>query len=180
MVKKGDRQLSARRVTVGCNQKEGKTVRAAVEFQSPLGPLSLFEEAGALVSLDFGPLDRAAHKTDLLVEASVQLQQYFAGQRKVFTLPLRPQGTPFQKQVWQQLLLIPYGQTLSYGRQAAALGRPTAARAVGGANGKNPLPILIPCHRVIAADGSLGGYSSGLKTKEFLLSLEGCSWGPGF
>lgn len=173
MVQKGNRQLPARRTPVGGDQQKAGQMKTALECQSPLGPLSLFEEDGALVSLDFAPLAGAAQGSALLQRACAQLAEYFAGVRKAFDLPLCPLGTPFQQAAWAQLRQIPYGQTWSYAKQAAAMGRPTATRAVGGANGKNPLPILIPCHRVIAADGSLGGYSSGLKIKRALLALEG-------
>jgi methylated-DNA-[protein]-cysteine S-methyltransferase len=101
-----------------------------------------------------------------------QLQAYFAGERKEFALPLAPEGTPFQLTVWQALQTIPYGLTISYGELAREIGQPTASRAVGAANGRNPLPIVIPCHRVIGQDGSLTGYGGGLRFKKALLSLE--------
>lgn len=105
--------------------------------------------------------------------ASAQLEEYFAGTRREFELELRPYGTPFQLRVWQALREIPYGAVRNYGDVARAIGRPSAARAVGQANGRNPLPIVIPCHRVIASDGSIGGYSAGLTVKHRLLALEG-------
>jgi len=108
----------------------------------------------------------------ILAQATTELQEYFAGTRSVFTVPLAPQGTAFQQQVWHQLRQIPYGATCSYSDIAAAMGKPQAARAVGSANGKNPLCIIVPCHRVIAADGSLGGYSGGLQLKLRLINLE--------
>lgn len=101
-----------------------------------------------------------------------ELQEYFARQRRQFDLPLAPQGTPFQQRVWQALRQIPYGQTASYKQIAQTIGHPTACRAVGGANNKNPLPIFIPCHRVIGAGGSLTGYAGGLDLKQGLLALE--------
>ena len=110
--------------------------------------------------------------TPLLRRAERELQEYFAGQRRQFDLPLAPQGTPFQQSVWQALRQIPYGQTASYKQIAQAIGHPTACRAVGGANNKNPLPIFIPCHRVIGAGGSLTGYAGGLDLKQGLLALE--------
>lgn len=110
-----------------------------------------------------------------LVTASKQLKEYFNGQRKKFELALDPQGTSFQKSVWKSLLKIPYGNTISYQELAQKINNPKACRAVGNANGKNPLCIVIPCHRVIAADKSLGGYSGGIKMKKTLLNLEGCS-----
>jgi O-6-methylguanine DNA methyltransferase len=109
---------------------------------------------------------------DLLRRAAAQLEDYFAGRRRAFDLPIELYGTPFQQAVWRQLLEIPYGQTWSYARLAAAVGRPRAVRAVGQANGANPLPILIPCHRVVQSDGSLGGYGGGVLLKSELLRLE--------
>lgn len=108
----------------------------------------------------------------LLAAACRQLHEYFAGQRQQFTLPLAPQGTKFQQTVWQALRTIPYGQTWSYGQLARQIGKPGASRAVGAANGRNPIPIIIPCHRVIGADGSLTGFGGGLPTKIALLQLE--------
>ncbi len=110
--------------------------------------------------------------------AIAQLREYFAGTRRTFSLHLHPKGTDFQKSVWQALQRIPYGETRSYADLAAAIGRPTAVRAVGLANGANPLPIVIPCHRVIGKDGSLTGYGGGLAVKEALLRLEG-AWDGG-
>jgi methylated-DNA-[protein]-cysteine S-methyltransferase len=105
-------------------------------------------------------------------EAIRQLQAYFAGTLKEFDLPLAPQGTPFQRAVWQVLRSIPYGATASYGQIARRIGKPKAMRAVGAANGRNPLPIVVPCHRVIGSDGSLTGFGGGLTTKQKLLDLE--------
>lgn len=109
----------------------------------------------------------------VLSEAVRQLREYFAGEREVFTLPLRPAGTPFQMSVWRALEEIPYGHTRTYRDIANAIGRPTATRAVGAANGQNPLPIFVPCHRVIGSDGSLTGFGGGLDVKLALLRLEG-------
>lgn len=114
----------------------------------------------------------AVQGAEMLQQALGQLQAYFAGQRRTFDLPLDLYGSPFQQAVWRLLLEIPYGETRSYAHLAAALGRPHAARAVGQANGANPLPIVVPCHRVIQADGSLGGYGGGLPLKRALLELE--------
>ena len=141
-------------------------------IHAPFGPLTLFAEDGALIALVFG--DYGGYD-DLPVfrAAKAQLEEYFAGQRRSFSLPLRPEGTPFQRRVWQCLCQIPYGQVISYRELAAQVGSPRAFQAVGQANGRNPLPILIPCHRVIAADGTLGGYASGVEHKAFLLRLEG-------
>lgn len=101
-----------------------------------------------------------------------QLNRYFSGELKAFSLKLNPQGSVFQKKAWDALLTIPYGETISYEEQAMRIGQPTASRAVGMANGKNPIPIIIPCHRVIGKDGSLTGFSSGLNAKKYLLALE--------
>lgn len=108
----------------------------------------------------------------ILEHASRELAEYFENKRKTFTVQLDIQGTPFQQKVWQSLLEIPYGKTISYKQLAAMVGNPKASRAVGSANGKNPLWIIIPCHRVIAANGTLGGYAGGLATKKHLLDLE--------
>lgn len=124
------------------------------------------------------PDDMLAGYTDnlkinaILNQAETQLREYFEGRRKVFDLPLAPSGTDFQLRVWAELRKIPYGETRTYGDIASALGKPKASRAVGGANNKNPLSILIPCHRVIGRDGSLIGYASGLDIKEKLLKME--------
>jgi methylated-DNA-[protein]-cysteine S-methyltransferase len=108
-----------------------------------------------------------------LAAAVEQLREYFAGERREFDLPIELAGTPFQRDVWQALGTIPYGTTLSYAELAAKVGRPTAFRAVGQANGANPVPIVLPCHRVLAAGGKIGGYGGGLPMKRQLLELEG-------
>ena len=110
--------------------------------------------------------------TEPLAFARVQLEEYFAGERTTFKLPLRPSGTPFQLAVWWELARIPYGVTISYGELARRIEKPLAVRAVGAANGRNPLPIVLPCHRVIGSDGSLTGFGGGLPTKRYLLALE--------
>ena len=108
-----------------------------------------------------------------MAEAKKQLDEYFAGRRTRFDLPLAPCGTPFQLRAWRALQEIPYGVTCSYGEQARAMGQPRAVRAVGAANGHNPIPIVVPCHRVIGGDGRLTGYAGGLDIKKFLIELEG-------
>ena len=110
---------------------------------------------------------------DALADAADQLRAYVTGELEQFDLKLAPEGTPFQLEVWKELERIPYGKTISYGELAERIGKPNAVRAVGAANGANPLPIVIPCHRVIGADGSLTGYGGGLEKKEALLALEG-------
>ena len=142
-------------------------------MDTPLGIITLTEESGALTALDFTPDSVPLPPTSpLLQSACLQLEEYFSGSRKAFSLPLSPKGTAFQQRVWQGLLTIPYGESITYAQLAQIIGNPAACRAVGGANGKNPLPILIPCHRVIAAGGRLGGYSCGLERKILLLNLE--------
>ena len=144
-------------------------------YDSPIGPMTLVQEGEALVRLDFDVPSQPEEATPLLLEACRQLREYFAGERKAFALPLAPAGTEFQKKVWAALRDIPWGETRSYGDIARAIGKPTACRAVGMANGRNPLPIFIPCHRVIGTNGSITGYSGGLEKKRFLLRLEGIS-----
>jgi methylated-DNA-[protein]-cysteine S-methyltransferase len=150
-------------------------------IDSPVGPLLLAASDDGLRVIEFHesrhPARRGPDWTQgthpLLERAREQLDEYFTGRRREFDLPLAPQGTAFQRTVWQTLSTIPYGRTISYRDLAERIGRPTATRAVGAANGRNPLPIVLPCHRVIGADGSLTGFGGGLKTKQFLLSLEG-------
>lgn len=146
-------------------------------LHSPLGPLQAEVQAGALRRLSFceDADDTAAVAEDaaVLEALAAQLAAYFAGTRRGFELPLAPQGTVFEQQVWAALLGIPHGETRSYGQLARSLGQPAAARAVGLANARNPIAVLIPCHRVIGADGRLTGYAGGLARKEALLRLEG-------
>ena len=142
-------------------------------IDSPIGSLYIAEEDGALTDLAFTPIRAAEHKnTPLLKLTADMLREYFAGERTTFDLPLRPAGTEFQKKAWDALLTIPYGQTRSYKEQAEVVGNPKACRAVGAANGKNPISIIIPCHRVIGASGSLTGYGGGVELKKKLLELE--------
>ena len=146
-------------------------------YSSPVGLLKIERTKQGICGLYFlkdqpAPPHRAAPDHPLLQQAVQELDEYFAGRRTVFTVPLAPEGTPFQLTVWQALQNIPYGSTCSYGEIAAAIGNPKASRAVGMANNKNPLPIFIPCHRVIGANGKLVGYGGGLDIKEKLLALE--------
>jgi methylated-DNA-[protein]-cysteine S-methyltransferase len=146
---------------------------------SPIGPLTLVAEDGALAGLymqnhrhrpaveTFGERDGPA-----LRASAAQLEEYFAGRRTEFDLPLALHGTPFQHSVWSALREIPYGETVSYGRLAERIGRPTAIRAVGLANGKNPISIVVPCHRVVGSGGDLTGYGGGLARKRHLLDFE--------
>jgi len=150
---------------------------------SPIGPLTLCAngEDTALVKIRFGgrtePGDRLTD-TPLLGRAAAQLEEYFAGRRREFDLPLAPEGTPFQRRCWQALCAIPYGRAHSYADQAKRVGNPKACRAVGMANHRNPLPIVIPCHRVVGSSGKPVGYAGGMEIKEKLLALEAAnsSW----
>ena len=148
---------------------------------SPVGRLRLASDGNALCLIEF-ERPRHPHRQDgdwqeredaVLRETRRQLDEYFEGRRRGFDLSLAPRGTGFQQQVWLALRDIPYGETISYAQLARRLDMPTATRAVGAANGRNPLPIVVPCHRVIGADGSLTGFGGGLPTKRFLLELEG-------
>ena len=151
-------------------------------YQSPLGPLELVASDEGLVAVLWpdDPPDRVRLGDDLLespdhpvlAKAADQLDEYFEGKRKDFDLPLDLRGTEFQVAAWQSLAQIPYGETATYGEQAASLGRPKAVRAIGAANGRNPVSIILPCHRVVGANGSLTGFAAGLDAKRFLLDLE--------
>lgn len=145
-------------------------------FDTPLGPMALASEEEAIVRLYLPntPTPRLmSRETLLLARGRDQLLEYMAGRRKAFDLPLAPQGTPFQQRVWAALRDIPYGQTRSYREIAQTVDCPKGFRAVGLANNRNPIPIFIPCHRVLGADGSLTGYAGGLELKKALLSIEG-------
>ena len=155
--------------------------RSHTVVDSPCGPLTLVADGGALCGLymtqqrhlpafeTFGDPDPDA---PVFAQAESELKEYFAGQRRHFDVPITFHGTPFQQRVWRALTEIPYGETLSYGRLADRLGNPTASRAVGLANGKNPVSIIVPCHRVVGATGSLTGYGGGLERKRYLLDFE--------
>jgi methylated-DNA-[protein]-cysteine S-methyltransferase len=148
-------------------------IKCTYAYETPAGRLWLAEEDGSLTDVSFRPVGAAeAFETALLRDASQQLREYFKGKRQSFDLPLDARGTEFQKSVWAALRDIPYGQTRSYADIAIAIGKPTACRAVGSANNKNPIAILIPCHRVIGAGGGLAGYAGGLEIKRLLLELE--------
>ena len=152
---------------------------------SPLGDILLVASADALAGLHFVDQKYLPEKTaawvredslPVLIDARRQLAEYFAGERREFDLPLAPAGTAFQQAVWMKLREIPYGTTTSYGVIAQRLGQPTASRAVGAANGRNPLGIIVPCHRVVGSAGSLTGYAGGLERKQALLALEGAAF----
>src|SRR5262249_2899571 len=148
-------------------------------LQSPVGPLLL---AGSRGELNYVSFSRGKHAVavepgwtedgSLFDDAIRQLREYFAGERKAFSLRLSPEGTDFQPAVWSELRKMPYGETISYKQLAERIGKPKAVRAVGAANGANPIPIIIPCHRVIGNDGSLTGFGGGLPLKKRLLELE--------
>jgi len=145
-----------------------------IAVESPVGRLVIAESDGKIsrVYLPNNPVDFVPGESALLRRAARQLEEYFAGNRHSFELPLKLEGTLFQVAVWQALCNIPYGKTAAYSDIAKAVGRPAACRAVGGANNRNPLPILIPCHRVIGKSGKLVGYGGGLPVKELLLKIE--------
>jgi methylated-DNA-[protein]-cysteine S-methyltransferase len=153
-------------------------------LDTPIGTLVLAADAEGLRHIEFPsnrhPVSREGWvpgaegiAASIIEMTSQQLREYFEGARRDFELPLAPRGTDFQMQVWYALATIPFGATWSYGELARVIGKPDAMRAVGAANGRNPLPIVLPCHRVIGADGSLTGFGGGLPTKEALLRLEG-------
>lgn len=155
------------------SSREEKEV--ALCMDSPVGKLMIVQQEEAVKEILFEEKITDAvplRSTELLLCAQRQLNEYFSGSRKVFSLPLALTGTPFQRKVWQQLTQIPYGEVRSYGQIAQAVGNPKACRAVGAANHCNPIPILVPCHRVVGANGSLTGYAGGLWRKNLLLQLE--------
>ncbi len=150
--------------------------------QTPVGPLTLVARGEAVVGvwmedqrhhpglLAYG--EPAGADDPVLAGAAAQLEEYFAGRRTEFDLPLAPEGTDFQRRVWAELMRIPYGETVTYGELARRLGNPTGSRAVGLANGRNPIGIVVPCHRVVGSGGDLTGYGGGLPRKRLLLDLE--------
>ncbi len=159
-------------------RKAGEVVSYCV-IKSPVGKLLLAGTSRALTHLSFqdgrhpiAPDPRWRYADRPFRKPIRQLQEYFSGTRRTFTLEIAPRGTPFQLKVWRALRAIPYGRTTSYGRLAKAVGNPNAARAVGAANGRNPLSIVVPCHRVIGGNGTLVGYGGGLSIKEALLNHE--------
>ncbi len=153
-------------------------------YELPRGAMAIIEEGGAIVRAEFVRDDAQVYElaneyevrpgeSEVLEEARRELDEYFDERRRTFDVPLRASGSPFQKAVWAELAKIPYGEYRSYKQIAEALGDPKKARAVGGACHTNPLPIFVPCHRVIASDGTLGGFGGGLELKYYLLMLEG-------
>lgn len=146
-----------------------------IVFDTPVGPMALegTEDALTALYLPNTPVEPMGMETPLLARGRGELLEYLVGKRRTFDLPLKPQGTPFQQKVWSALADIPYGQTITYGELARRVGCPKGSRAVGQANHRNPLPILLPCHRVVGAGGTLTGYGGGLELKQWLLRLEG-------
>jgi methylated-DNA-[protein]-cysteine S-methyltransferase len=158
-----------------------KTAFRFERLQSPLGPMLLFAADDALAGIHFdlqrhqpdtGGEWRHAARHPALRAAKAQLKEYFAGTRTVFDLPLAPVGTPFQRAVWAAIRTVGYGETITYGELAARAGAPRSIRAAGAATGRNPWGIVVPCHRIVGADGSLTGYAGGLERKRALLALE--------
>ncbi len=143
-------------------------------IDSPLGPILLASNGSFLKRLAFldAPIESAQATDSILQKAQQQINEWLQGQRQMFDVPCDPDGTPFQKTVWAALLTIPFGTTCSYGDVAKKIGKPTAARAVGAANGQNPIALIIPCHRVIGANGTMTGYAFGIEKKQQLLKLE--------
>ena len=144
---------------------------ASRTVETPIGPMTLQASGSALVSARFGA-SSACDQSAILDQAERELREYFDGKRRAFNVPLAPRGTPFQLRVWEELQRIPYGQTRTYRDIARAAGNERACRAVGRANNQNPLPVFVPCHRVIGVNGSLTGYAGGLDAKQRLLRLE--------
>lgn len=156
--------------------KSNTTTSAVCSYHSPLGSLRLVAEQGALKAIHFADpenIDSKQSDHPLLANTVLQLGEYFDGKRQSFDLPLNPEGSEFQQEVWKALSEIPFGHTLTYLELAKKLGNPNSVRAVGRANGQNPIPIIIPCHRIIGAEGKLVGYSGGLENKKWLLRHEG-------
>jgi methylated-DNA-[protein]-cysteine S-methyltransferase len=143
-------------------------------YESPIGLIEIGGTSDGITSLFFVEERRPGVATNEMCEKAVtQISEYFAGTRQEFDLPIALEGTEFQQQVWQELQNIPFGQTVSYGDLARSIGKPSAVRAVGAANGDNPVSIIVPCHRVIGSDGGLTGYGGGLERKQWLLKHEG-------
>ena len=150
----------------------GASVGRVHTVDTPIGPLLLHADHGCLTRIEFGSATAFSSGAPPFPEAEVQLLAYFAGELEQFDLPLAPRGTAFQRSVWDALAEVPYGTTTTYSALAARIGRPSACRAVGAANGRNALPVIVPCHRVIGTAGGLTGYGGGLVRKRHLLALE--------
>src|SRR4051812_3449534 len=144
----------------------------STQFSSTVGPLILEGDDRAVRRVGFGAATAPQGDADAVAAAAIQLEQYFAGERTEFDLDIEVGGTPFERRVWDEVRAIPYGETASYAEIARRIGRPGACRAVGRANGRNPVAVIVPCHRVIGSDGSLTGYAGGIEMKRALLDLE--------
>ncbi|MCQ4022302.1 MULTISPECIES: methylated-DNA--[protein]-cysteine S-methyltransferase [unclassified Ruminococcus] len=155
-------------------QSEYGNIKHKLHFNTPIGTLCIQDDGKALTALyiDSSGDTSGDFESDLLKRTKIQIMEYFDGIRQEFDIPLNPKGTQFQLNVWSSLQKIPYAQTRSYSDIAGDIGRPNSCRAVGGANGKNPIMIIIPCHRVIGKSGSLVGFSAGMEVKKYLLALE--------
>ena len=141
-------------------------------IDSPIGKLGLYADEKNLLKIIFCEAGENESTNEILEKTSQQLQEYFAGKRKEFSVPLKLEGTEFRKEVWSELQKIPFGETISYQKLAERIGSIKKARAVGNANHYNPIPIIVPCHRVVRKSGNLGGFGGGLEVKEYLLELE--------
>lgn len=150
-------------------------MRYSQRISSPLGPIEIVCDEEHLLAINFTSKKTRAVPSPLTKRTASQLKEYFSGTRKKFTVPIsfdKLGGTTFQKKVWRAMIRIPFGRTITYKDEAKMVGRPKAYRAVGSANGRNPIPVIIPCHRVVACGGKLGGYSSGVRRKKMLLAME--------
>lgn len=141
-------------------------------YNMPIGPVTVMTDDTAVTELSFGEAEEKGEETEIMTRVYNELFEYFEGTRKIFDLPLRIEGTPFQIKVWYELQKIPWGETRTYGEIAKLIGNEKACRAVGAACGKNPIGILIPCHRIIGANGDLTGFAGGIQIKKTLLSFE--------
>ena len=155
----------------------GGSVGGVHTVETPIGPLLLRADEGRLSGVAFDHPGMCRSGAAPFAEAEAQLHAYFAGELERFELPLAPRGTAFQRSVWDALRELPYGCTTTYSELAASIGRPSACRAVGAANGRNPLPVIVPCHRVVGAAGALTGYGGGLERKRVLLAFEAAKAG---
>ncbi|MEA2440367.1 MAG: methylated-DNA-[protein]-cysteine S-methyltransferase [Thermoleophilaceae bacterium] len=145
---------------------------SSTQFSSTVGPLTLEGDDRTLTRIGFGEPAAPQGDAAAVASAATQLEQYFAGERTDFDVDLELDGTPFERRVWEEVRAIPYGETATYAEIARRVGRPSACRAVGRANGRNPVAVIVPCHRVVGSDGSLTGYAGGIEMKRALLDLE--------
>jgi len=151
--------------------KTNKKSNTSTSFESPLGWITLKSTSAEITEIAFSK-SKSKDNSPVLDRAKQELLEYFTGKRTDFSVPIHPQGTPFQKKVWNRLRRVRYGKVLTYGQLAIAIGHPKSSRAVGNALGKNPIPVILPCHRVVRRNSGLGGFSSGIAKKKWLLNLE--------